>query len=368
MSRKPSVTRPQEAVRALAAGLPPRCPCAERLRHLTRGLVGREDDRHVAAEHALQDRPDGGVVGAAQDHPCRRRPRSAAPRPRAPRRPSPPRTDHRPRSGGQPRAGEGGHVNACVECVHERLVAPAGDGRVRREQSHPADPRRERRRMRLGAARRRLGRTGRLDPAARRRSRSCRPRPRAPHPPSRADADLEREARDLVERPGAVRQPRVVAKVDDVLVRHRDEQLVDDGEAVDAGVEDADEPGTTAAESVRPAIRGILWPRPGRRLLSPPATSARAPRRGGARPRAAASGSAAASQHDVTIVGATGPARRVAVRAGRVAAPGAGPRWCSCTVSAARGRGDGVACAMGVIGDEYGCSRTTLAVTASPAA
>ena len=40
----------------------------EGLRDLARGLLGGEDERHVAAEHALEDRPDDRVVRAAEDH------------------------------------------------------------------------------------------------------------------------------------------------------------------------------------------------------------------------------------------------------------------------------------------------------------
>ena len=54
--------------------------------------------------------------------------------------------------------------------------------------------------------------------------------------------DLEREAADLGQRPRPVRQARVVAEVDEVLVRHRHQALVQDGEAAHAGVEDADRP------------------------------------------------------------------------------------------------------------------------------
>ena len=52
-------------------------------------------------------------------------------------------------------------------------------------------------------------------------------------------ADLPREAANLVERPRPVGQPRVVAEVDEVLLRERDETLVEDGQPADAGVEQA---------------------------------------------------------------------------------------------------------------------------------
>ena len=40
----------------------------ERLGDLARGLLGREDERHLAPEDALEDRADERVVGAAEDH------------------------------------------------------------------------------------------------------------------------------------------------------------------------------------------------------------------------------------------------------------------------------------------------------------
>ena len=51
-----------------------------------------------------------------------------------------------------------------------------------------------------------------------------------------------RVPRDLAERARPVRQARVVAQVDEVLVRHRDQALVENGEAPDAGIEDTDRP------------------------------------------------------------------------------------------------------------------------------
>ena len=48
--------------------------------------------------------------------------------------------------------------------------------------------------------------------------------------------------RTSVERPRAVREPRAVAEVDEILVRERDEALVQDGQAAHAGVEHADRP------------------------------------------------------------------------------------------------------------------------------
>src|SRR5919204_350016 len=56
------------------------------------------------------------------------------------------------------------------------------------------------------------------------------------------DADLAREHPQLAEGPRTVRQPRVVAEVDEVLVRKGDETLVEDGQAAHARVEDAHRP------------------------------------------------------------------------------------------------------------------------------
>ena len=57
--------------------------------------------------------------------------------------------------------------------------------------------------------------------------------------PGKVGADLARETADLFERTRAVRQARVVAEVDEILVRHRHEALVEDGQSPDTGVEDA---------------------------------------------------------------------------------------------------------------------------------
>ena len=69
--------------------------------------------------------------------------------------------------------------------------------------------------------------------------------------------DLEREAPDLVERARPVRQPRVVAEVDEVLVRHRHEALVQDGQPADAGVEHADRPRVHRSDS---RLAGVAAP------------------------------------------------------------------------------------------------------------
>ena len=69
---------------------------------------------------------------------------------------------------------------------------------------------------------------------------------------SRYGADLAGEAAHLRERPRPVGQPRAVAEVDEVLVRQRDEALVQDGQAAHAGVEHADRPLVHRGHSMRP--------------------------------------------------------------------------------------------------------------------
>ena len=51
--------------------------------------------------------------------------------------------------------------------------------------------------------------------------------------------DLAGEAADLLGRARPVRQPRAVADVDEVLVRERDEALVEDGQPTHPRIEDA---------------------------------------------------------------------------------------------------------------------------------
>src|SRR4051794_23497570 len=58
----------QEAVLALATAVVLEALARERLRHLARRLVRREDQRDVAAECPLEDRAQERVVRAAEDH------------------------------------------------------------------------------------------------------------------------------------------------------------------------------------------------------------------------------------------------------------------------------------------------------------
>ena len=81
-------------------------------------------------------------------------------------------------------------------------------------------------------------------PAAPPRWRCCTRRRPSSRPAARGRRrSRARSARTSSRRPRPVRQARVVAEVDEVLVRHRHEALVQDGQAADAGVEDTDGPG-----------------------------------------------------------------------------------------------------------------------------
>ena len=216
----------------------------QRLRHLAGGLVGREDERHVAAEDALQDRPDQRVVRAAEDDRVdagglqRRRvlayrrccllgKRIVA-------------LDQRH----EPRAHDRDHGHAGVERVHERLVAAARDGRLRREQADPAVARRLHGRVRLRRDHA-DDRHAQLRLQLRQRGR----RRRVAGDDDELDAlrleegaDLAREAAHLRERTRPVRQPGAVAEIDEVLVRQGDEALVQHRQAADARVEHSDRP------------------------------------------------------------------------------------------------------------------------------
>src|SRR5262249_6924541 len=58
----------EEAIGALAPTLVLDALARQSLRHLARGLLRREDERHVPAEDPLEDLADQRVVRAAQDH------------------------------------------------------------------------------------------------------------------------------------------------------------------------------------------------------------------------------------------------------------------------------------------------------------
>src|SRR5439155_6647112 len=57
----------QEAIAALALGVVLEPLAGERLRDLVRRLLRGEDERHVATERSLEDRPQQRIVGAPED-------------------------------------------------------------------------------------------------------------------------------------------------------------------------------------------------------------------------------------------------------------------------------------------------------------
>ncbi len=127
-------------------------------------------------------------------------------------------------------------------CVDELRVPASLDRRLGREQADPAVPRG----LDGGVRLRRDHADDRhrelfLQPRQRSRCRRVAGDEDELHVlPREVRPDLAREAADLLERPRPVRQARVVAEVDEVLVRHRDEALVEDGQAADSRVENSD--------------------------------------------------------------------------------------------------------------------------------
>ena len=234
----------QEAVGALAGGIVLDPLPRQRLRDLACGLLGREDERHVAAEDPLQDRPDQRVVRAAEND----RVDSGGLQ----------RLGVLPHRGGrllgerivaldqrhQPRARDRNDLRARVERAHELLVAAAGDGGLRREQADPAIAGRLHRRVRLGRDHTHDG-----DAQLGLELRQGGGGGRVAGDDDELDAlrfqeraDLAGEAPHFVERARPVRQPGAVAEVDEILMRQRDEALVQHRQAAHARVEHADRP------------------------------------------------------------------------------------------------------------------------------
>ena len=151
---------------------------------------------------------------------------------------------------GETRAGDGQHLGTGVERAHELLIPTTRDSRLSREQSNQAVSGRldgrvclrrdhsDNRHCQLGLE---LGQRGRrrrvagdddeLDPLR-----------------LEEQADLAGEAPQLCKRARAIREPRAVAEVDEVLVRERDEALVQHGQPPDAGIEHPDWPLVHAAD------------------------------------------------------------------------------------------------------------------------
>ena len=244
LAERVSVTGRQEAVGALPGRIVLDPLARERLGDLAGGLLGGEDERHVAAEDPLQDRTDQRVVRAAEDDRVdagglqRRgvlahgRGRLLGERVVA--------LDQRH----EPRAGDRDDLGARVERSNELLVATAGDGRLRREQADPPVARRLHGRVRLGRDHAddrdaQLGLELRQGGGG---GRVARDHDELDALRLEERADLAGEAADLVERPRPVREPRSVAEIDEILVRQRHEALVQHCQAAHARVEHADRP------------------------------------------------------------------------------------------------------------------------------
>ena len=146
-------------------------------------------------------------------------------------------------------------MRAGVERVHERLVAARGHRQLGREQADLPVARRLHRGVRLGDDHRDDGhRQLLLQVGQRDRRRGVAGDDDHLHALAlEVGADLVREAAHLVAAARAVRQARVVAQVDEVLVRHRHEALVQNGQASDSRVEDTDGPGVRHSRDCRNA-------------------------------------------------------------------------------------------------------------------
>ena len=144
----------------------------------------------------------------------------------------------------EPRARNGDEVDAGVEGMHELGIASGGDRAFGGEQpdapvacrldcgvrfrgDHPDDRDVE---LLLQLRQRRRGRrVAGVDDELHSLALEIRP-------------DLPRELADLRERPRPIGEPCVVSEVDEILVGHRDEAFVQDGQAAHARVEYADRP------------------------------------------------------------------------------------------------------------------------------
>ena len=150
-------------------------------------------------------------------------------------------------------------LDARVERAQKRGVAARGDGRLGREHADPPVPRRLHGGVRLrrdhaddGNGELRLKIRKR-----RRRRRVARDDDQLHALTFEPRADLLREPPDLRERPRPVRQPRGVAEVEEVLVRQRHEQLVQDGQPAHARVEDTDRPRVHSVSDSMASLRPL---------------------------------------------------------------------------------------------------------------
>ena len=227
--------------------------CARAFRDLARGLLRREDERHVAAEDTLQDGTDQRVVRAAEDDRVDsgrlQRLRVLTDGLDGSRAVRVVALDERH----ERRARDRHDLDAGVERAKQRDVPARGDRGFRREQADAAVARRLHGGVRLGRDHADDG-NGELGLEIRQGSRGrgvARDDDQLDAVPLEPGSDLEREPPDLGQRARAVRESRCVAEIHEVLVRQRDEQLVQDGEPAHARVEDADR------TCVHP--RAILW-------------------------------------------------------------------------------------------------------------
>ncbi len=317
------ITGRLEDTDALAIGIVSDLLSGERFRDLARRLVRREHERHAAPEDALEERSQDRIVGAPEDH-------RVHPGRLEGRRDLAHRLDRLVAEGimsfdqrDEPRTRDGGHHDACIDPADELVVPPARHSRLGREQPDTPVPRCERSRVRLwsedaddGDRKRALqvGERGRGCGVARNDDELDPTRLEKP-------AELEREPTDLIERARTVRETRVVAQIHDVLVRQRDEHLVEDGETAHPRVEHPDRPTVHPADSTVGEIGWISTPAPSslspmqrHRLFAAVAVTVAAA-------ALAAAVSAAPVGQDVTITSADG----TAIGATLVLPPGEAP-------------------------------------------
>src|SRR5205823_7478522 len=145
--------------------------------------------------------------------------------------------------------------------VDELRVAARSDRRLRGEQSDPPVARRLDGRVRLG----RDHADDRdhqplLELRQRRRGRRVAGCDDQLHPLALEVAgDLTRVAADLVERAGAVGQARKVSEVEEIIVRHRHEALVENGQPPGARVENADRSWIHVRDCRLTPVPGRVW-------------------------------------------------------------------------------------------------------------
>src|SRR6266511_183995 len=233
----------EEAGRAFPRGFARDALAVERLRHLARCLLGREDQSRRPPEDTLEHRPDERVMRAPEDDRVHtlvlERTRVLSHR----------RVDFlgggtRFDQGHEARTGGCDDLCAGVERAYRLRVAAARHRRLGGQHPDPAVAGRLHGRVCLGSEHA-DDRDG--EPLLELRQGCGRGGVARGHDQLHAGVleisrDLVREALDSLPRARAVGTTRAVAEVDEVLVRQRDETLMKDGEASCPGVEDADRP------------------------------------------------------------------------------------------------------------------------------